>query len=217
MDNGPVQKTRVYLAGPMRGMPAYNFPAFDAAAAELRASGYVVFNPAEQDRSDGFTPAVEDTDGVHPHNLAHYMAIDLAEVCKADLVVVLDGWEQSQGATLEVHVAWECGIEVRRYTGWDLVRKDVTITGPLPTDSEERKTYPLYRGLFRYFPRALAAIAHHSHENNEKHNPGEPLHWAREKSRDHEDALLRHVMDGDWHGAAWRALAKLELVLEGDA
>jgi len=84
----------------------------------------------------------------------------------------------------------------------------------LPTDSAERKTYPLYMGLFKYFPRALAAIAHHSFIGNEKHNPGEELHWAREKSMDQEDCLLRHVLEGDWTAVAWRALAKLELELE---
>lgn len=85
---------------------------------------------------------------------------------------------------------------------------------PLPTDSAARKTYPLYRGLFLYFPRALCAVAHHSYANNEKHNPGEPLHWAKEKSADHFDCLLRHVIEGDWVAAAWRALAQLETVLE---
>ncbi len=86
---------------------------------------------------------------------------------------------------------------------------------PLPEDSAERKTYPLYRGLFRYFPRALAAVARHSYVNNEKHNPGEPMHWAREKSADHADCLLRHALEGEWLPAAWRALAQLELALEG--
>jgi len=76
--------------------------------------------------------------------------------------------------------------------------------GPLPEGSAERKTYPLYRGLFQYFPRALAAVAHHSFVGNEKHNPGEPLHWAREKSTDHPDCILRHVMEGDWVAVAWQ-------------
>jgi len=84
----------------------------------------------------------------------------------------------------------------------------------LPEDSQERKRYPLYRGLFQYFPDALAAVANHSFENNEKHNPGEPLHWDREKSQDEEDALLRHAMEGNWQGVAWRALAKLQKELE---
>ncbi len=65
----------------------------------------------------------------------------------------------------------------------------------LPTDSEERKTYPLFRGLFGYFGAALAAVAHHSYTSNETHNPGEELHHARGKSTDHEDCILRHTLD----------------------
>jgi len=86
----------------------------------------------------------------------------------------------------------------------------------MPTDSAERKTYPLYTGLVDYFPRALAELAHHSWANNEKHNPGEPLHWSREKSNDHEDCLMRHAFEKDWLAAAWRALALAELELEAD-
>lgn len=41
---------RVYLAGPMRGLPQFNFPAFDAGAATLEALGHEVFNPADRDR-----------------------------------------------------------------------------------------------------------------------------------------------------------------------
>ena len=80
----------------------------------------------------------------------------------------------------------------------------------LPTDSKERKTYPIYTGFFDYFPDAIAAVAHHSYINNEKHNPGERLHWNRDKSKDETDALLRHVMEEDWVAVAWRAMAKLQ-------
>lgn len=88
------------------------------------------------------------------------------------------------------------------------------MTDVLPTDSQERKTYPIYSGFLRYFPRAVAAVAHHSFINNEKHNPGEPLHWSRDKSSDHPDCILRHIIEGDWVSVAWRALAKLEITLE---
>lgn len=47
---------RIYLAGPMRGYPDFNFPAFIAAAAWLRAAGHEVFNPAERDLDNGFSP-----------------------------------------------------------------------------------------------------------------------------------------------------------------
>jgi hypothetical protein len=95
----------------------------------------------------------------------------------------------------------------------------------LTTDSAARKAIPLFRGLVKYFPRALAAVAHHSFLANEKHNgPDAPIVWNRAKSADQMDALLRHAWDsgtidpefGDLHdvGLAWRALANLELKLE---
>jgi len=90
------------------------------------------------------------------------------------------------------------------------------MSGLFPDDSDARKTYPVYSGLLTYFPAALAAIAHHSYVNNEKHNPGEPLHWNRAKSTDEADALLRHLMEGDYVGMAWRALALLQKHLEAE-
>lgn len=65
----------------------------------------------------------------------------------------------------------------------------------LPTDSAERKEVPLFSGCFAYFPAALAGVARHSKMGNDKHNPGEPMHHARGKSMDHEDCILRHLMD----------------------
>ena len=90
------------------------------------------------------------------------------------------------------------------------------IKSPLPHGSAERKTYPLLSGLLDYFPAALAAVSHHSYRGNEKHNPGLPLQWVRGKSGDHLDALLRHVMERDLEGAAWRALAALQEQLEAE-
>ena len=87
----------------------------------------------------------------------------------------------------------------------------------------DRKAYPLYRGLFQYFPDALWEVAHVSYVANEQHNPGEPLHWATEKSTDEADCLLRHLLkagtfdtDGLKHTAkvAWRALALLQREIE---
>ncbi len=96
----------------------------------------------------------------------------------------------------------------------------------LPSDPQERKRIPLYSGLVKYFPDALVAVARLSQVSNEQHNPGEPLHWAREKSTDQEDTLLRHLFDagtldtdGQRHSAklAWRALAILQLEIENDS
>lgn len=95
----------------------------------------------------------------------------------------------------------------------------------LPTDAAERKGIPIFSGVFQYFPDALVEIAKLSKAGNDQHNPGQPLHWARGKSTDQEDTLLRHLLeagtldtDGQRHSAkvAWRALAKLQLEIEAD-
>lgn len=65
----------------------------------------------------------------------------------------------------------------------------------LPIDSAERKNFPLFNGFFRYFPAALAGVARISRLGNDKHNPGEPLYHDRNKSTDHGDCILRHLMD----------------------
>jgi len=102
---------KIYLAGPMRGLPEFNFPAFFAAAKDLRKRGWEVFNPAERDLNrDHFNPK---TDAAKP--MAYYMQYDLRAVCRSDAVVVLPGFRKSKGARLEVHVAREIGIPVLRY------------------------------------------------------------------------------------------------------
>ena len=93
----------------------------------------------------------------------------------------------------------------------------------IPSSSKERKEIPLATGVLDYFPDALAAVACVSKAGNDQHNPGEPLHWSREKSDDHADCLLRHLVDrghrdtdGTLHSAkvAWRSLAILQLEIE---
>ena len=97
---------------------------------------------------------------------------------------------------------------------------------PMEDTAKERKETPIYSGVVKYFPRALEEVARVSHTGNEQHNPGEPMHWAKEKSTDEQDALMRHLTDhakgeeydtdGSLHLAkvAWRAMAGLERYLE---
>lgn len=92
-------------------------------------------------------------------------------------------------------------------------------------DHKERKERPLARGVLDYFPDALLEVAHCSYVGNEQHNPGQPVHWAKEKSSDEADALLRHLIDrgtndsdGVRHSAkvAWRALALLQREIDAE-
>jgi hypothetical protein len=93
----------------------------------------------------------------------------------------------------------------------------------LPVNAAERKGVPIYSGVIRYFPDALAAVAECSKAGNDQHNPGQPLHWDRAKSTDELDALARHLFeagtvdtDGIRHSTklAWRALANLQKEIE---
>ena len=90
-----------------------------------------------------------------------------------------------------------------------------TMSQPLPTDSAERKTYPIYSGFINYFPNAVAEVSHLSYKGNLQHHPDKPLHWDMDKSTDELDALMRHIIDEDWVHVAWRAMANLERKLTG--
>jgi hypothetical protein len=106
---------------------------------------------------------------------------------------------------------------------WPRSHPAQAIEASLPTSALARKELPLASGLLDYFPAALIAVAGLSRIGNEQHNPGQPMHWARAKSGDEADALLRHLVDrgtidtdGLRHSTkvAWRALALLQKELE---
>lgn len=90
--------------------------------------------------------------------------------------------------------------------------------------SEERKQYPMSGGCVDYFPDGLALISHVSWTGNEKHNPGQSLHWSRWNSVDHADCIIRHhsTRDTEEHSIplmhmaeeAWRVLAMLQEAME---
>lgn len=103
------------------------------------------------------------------------------------------------------------------------------------SDAQMRKMQPVGTIITQYFPDALLAVAAVAYVGNEKHNPGEKLHWARGKSDDHLDCDARHLIDANRPGEtwdvtrlkdgrefavlhlaqhAWRALALLQLEVE---
>jgi hypothetical protein len=98
---------RIYIAGPMRGLPFYNFPAFDSAAAKFRASGWEVISPAEMDRSRGFNEAVDVPDGEF---LKSAILEDLNVISTCTAVAFLPGWERSKGALAEKALAEFLGL-----------------------------------------------------------------------------------------------------------
>lgn len=90
---------RVYISGPMSGLPDFNRPAFYRAAAELRFNGCKVFNPAEMNVPD---------DTPWP-TLMRYCIRDLVD---CDTIHMLPGWYRSRGARLEHAIALTLGMAV---------------------------------------------------------------------------------------------------------
>lgn len=112
---------KIYVAGPMRGIPEFNFPAFHAATAKLRGEGWTVFNPAEKDNerhgkdiSKGNLHGDEEVAAKeHGFNLREALGCDLAFICaEADAIALLPGWENSKGAKAEHATAIALGLEV---------------------------------------------------------------------------------------------------------
>lgn len=124
---GPTK--RIYLAGPMQGIPHFNFPRFNAVAKALRANGHRVFNPAERDieRHGGVDISRENTAGsldnakaTHGFSLRQALAEDTNFIClEADTACFLPGWEKSNGAQAEHRLAVALqseGIEIMYFT-----------------------------------------------------------------------------------------------------
>lgn len=111
---------RTYIAGKMRGIPLYNFPAFDAAAADLRSQGITVISPTDLDREAGFDPYTLPNDwdwNTLPEDfcLRHAAARDLAAILSCDAIHLLPGWQDSKGARAERAVAEWVGLGVFEY------------------------------------------------------------------------------------------------------
>lgn len=100
---------RIYLSGPMTNMLDLNFPLFHSTAATLRAAGHSVINPAE------LNPA--------PGTWSECMRRDIAALMECDTVATLPGWQDSRGASLEVHIGKELGMKV--VNAHDLVSMEI--------------------------------------------------------------------------------------------
>jgi dATP/dGTP diphosphohydrolase/uncharacterized protein DUF4406 len=143
-DTDPPRHPVAFISGAMRGIPQFNFPAFDAAAEDLRSRGIGVISPAEHDRAGGFD---ETKDTLEGFDLEAAMAWDLEQVRECDWLVLLPGWENSVGARGELAVALAHLKPVHLYHG---PGKELTVLGQLastPASSGEvRVTDPVTGG-----------------------------------------------------------------------
>ncbi|MDR5887525.1 DUF4406 domain-containing protein [Vreelandella janggokensis] len=91
---------RIYISGPMTGLPGLNFGAFHLTAHQLRALGYEVVNPAEKQ---------SETEEL---SWEEYLRQDLRQMLTCDTIALLPGWQASKGAHLELHVAHRVGMQI---------------------------------------------------------------------------------------------------------
>jgi len=116
----------LYLAGPMSGLPSFNYPAFHSAAGRLRAAGFEVLNPAEN-KLEG-SP-----------EWADYMRASIGQLVRAGGVATLAGYEKSRGASIETKLAWDLGVVVRPVAYWLTLKGQADFMGRL-LDNETKVT-----------------------------------------------------------------------------
>lgn len=111
-----------YLAGPMSGIPKFNFPTFEAVAHTLRRKGMTIVSPVELDDPETYEQAIHSVDGC-PGNLpcgrswGDFLSRDVKVVAdKVDGIILLPDWCNSRGACLEATVAILCGHKLAIYS-----------------------------------------------------------------------------------------------------
>lgn len=110
----PSPTKRIYVAGPMQGIPEFNFPRFNAVTACFRSGGHEVFNPAEKDTerhgtnigAGNMTGDIKEAIAKHGFSLRQALSEDCDFIClTANCIVLLPGWEKSNGAMAEHRLA----------------------------------------------------------------------------------------------------------------
>ena len=99
---------RLFLSGPMTGIPLFNWPEFDRWTAILRAEGNEVWSPAENDRAKGIDP----NDRITQAQLYELVRDDLRALVDCEGIALMPGWQRSTGARRERDAADWCGLRV---------------------------------------------------------------------------------------------------------
>ncbi|WP_333810768.1 dATP/dGTP diphosphohydrolase domain-containing protein [Timonella senegalensis] len=204
-------KKTVYIAGPMTGLPEFNFPAFDTAR-DKYSTQFSVTSPADHDREQGFDPT-----GLTGHenladlglSLEETLLWDLQRVADADGLILLKGWEKSSGARAELALAAALGKWVieDEFGGEPIAAKTLTqhtptikagAHGEVRTTSSTGAQKGVKPEAYALLPvEALAEVARHYGRGAEKyaaHNWRKGYEWSKSYS-----ALQRHA-NAFWQG-----------------
>lgn len=116
------QPIGVYIAGPMRGYPRFNFGAFDRAQRVMNRRGYYAISPAELDRRVGFDPNTAKAD-LSDFDMKAAVRRDVNAILQCQAVVFLPGWRKSVGARAEREIARWAGIPCYDYRTFHRIHK----------------------------------------------------------------------------------------------
>lgn len=121
LDQERFEMKSVYIAGPMRGIPEFNFPAFFQAEDEYTKQGFRVFNPARKDQDQygdklwkgNKTGSEAEASANTGFNIRDALAWDTQVIClECTDILMLKGWEKSSGASAEWALARALGLEI---------------------------------------------------------------------------------------------------------
>lgn len=138
---------KLYLAGPMSGVPEFNRPTFMKVAEFLRLSGHDVISPAELDDEDTLRADYDyfGGHGVTDRQRAKFLKRDLKKLLKCDALALLPGWQTSSGANTELVVAYAVGIPAYEVRGVDGDNPMLDLNGDL--------VYPLWQRVMSHVER----------------------------------------------------------------
>ena len=86
---------KLYIAGPMTGLPEFNYPAFRRAVSLLTNHGYEVESPHVNGETHDQDTTPWET----------YIRLGLLQLLNCEAIALLDGWEKSRGVAMELYVA----------------------------------------------------------------------------------------------------------------
>ncbi|RLB68244.1 MAG: hypothetical protein DRH08_01485 [Deltaproteobacteria bacterium] len=108
---------KLYIAGPMAGLPNFNYEAFNHAERVLIDRGFSTVNPASLDKPEELQHLDFETGGgVVGAQRARFLKRDFAELARCDGIILLDGWEESIGANCELAASLIMGIGIYVFT-----------------------------------------------------------------------------------------------------
>lgn len=164
---------KIYLIGPMSGIPQFNYPAFVKAAEYLREQGFDVQSPTDLDDQATFDAAMASPDGridqpVNGFTYEDFLAKSIARILtwRPDMLVALPGWEDSSGAHKEALVAKALGIDVQLLEDYDPI---VGFPG-----MDERAGLALYDAAGKFITHADNPLRQRAVTGAVKDNRGKP-------------------------------------------